>query len=358
MILSFLRLLNYRNHQSNSFELHPLGNLIIGPNGSGKTNLLEAIAYCGIGKSLRLHRDDQITHYDAAGWKIEAVFSLDSGSKMELEITYSALGKLLKLDGNPLRALSTLFEYIKIIYLAPEDLSLINGSPRQRRQFIDLAISQLFPAYIDVLRGYLHLVSQRNALLKTKCDPEQKRIWDLSFIKANNEVLGYRMQYLQLLNQQFEQNPGIVHSVEQNPRFSYLAQLKDFHKMDEAEQLIQLNKIEAREQLWQRSLVGAHLDDYEIVLEGKPMKLYASQGQKRMAAIALKLAHAALLEKHTAIKPILLFDDIFAELDATHSLMVKSLVGEGLQVFVASPRPDVVDIWPQLTQLAGFERGA
>lgn len=358
MIISCLRLLNYRNHQSNSFELNPLGNLIIGPNGSGKTNLLEAIAYCGIGKSLRLHKDDQITHYDAEGWRIGAAFSLDSGSTMELEITYSASGKLLKLDGTPLKMLSTLFEYIKIIYLAPEDLSLISGSPRKRRQFFDLAISQLFPAYIGVLRGFLQVVAQRNALLKTQYDPQQKRIWDSGLIKANKEVLSYRLHYLELLNQQFEQMPNIIHSVEQNPCFSYQAQLKDFQDLSEAEQLAHLQKLEQREQLWQRSLIGAHLDDYEVSLDGKSMKDYASQGQKRMAAIALKLAHASLLQNHTSIKPILLFDDIFAELDAEHSRMVKSLVNNGLQVFVASPKPDVAEIWPELTQLAGFGRGA
>ena len=335
-----------------------MGNLIIGPNGSGKTNLLEAIAYCGIGKSLRLHKDDQITHYDADGWRIEAAFSLDSSSTMELEITYSDGGKLLKLDGTPLKMLSTLFEYFKIIYLAPEDLSLISGSPRKRRQFFDLAISQLFPAYIAVLRGFLHVVAQRNALLKTKYDPQQKRIWDVGLIKANKEVLSYRLKYLELLNQQFEQMPNIIHSVEQNPCFSYQAQLKDLQSLNDDELLAQLQKLEQREQLWQRSLVGAHLDDYEISLDGKSMKDYASQGQKRMVAIALKLAHASLLQNHTSIKPILLFDDIFAELDAEHSLMVKSLVDNGLQVFVASPKPDVAEIWPELEQLAGFGRTA
>ena len=358
MIISSLRLLNYRNHQSNGFEFEPLGNLIIGPNGSGKTNLLEAIAYCGIGKSLRLHKDDQITHYDADGWRIEAGFCLDSGSKMELEINYSAGGKLLKLDGTPLKMLSMLFEYIKIIYLAPEDLSLIDGSPRKRRQFFDLAISQLFPAYIGVLRGFLHVVAQRNALLKTDYDPRQKHIWDAGLIKANKEVLGYRLRYLELLNQQFEQMPNIIHSVEQKPYFSYQAQLKDFQDQTEEELLSQLQKLEPREQLWQRSLVGAHLDDYEISLDGKSMRDYASQGQKRMAAIALKLAHSSLLQNHTSIKPILLFDDIFAELDAEHSLMVKSLVSDSLQVFVASPKPDVAEIWPELEQLEGFGRGA
>ena len=358
MIIDRLRLLNYRNHQSCSFELNPLGNLIVGPNGSGKTNLLEAIAYCGIGKSLRFHKDEQITHYDAAGWKLEATFSLDSGSTMELEISFTASGKLLKLDGTPLRMLSTLFEYIKIIYLAPEDLSLICGSPRKRRQFFDLAISQLFPAYIGVLRGFLHVIAQRNALLKTKYDPQQKRIWDSGLIKANKEVLSYRLRYLGLLNQQFEQMPSIIHSVKANPHFSYQAQFKDFQGLSDEELFSILQKLETREQLWQRSLVGAHLDDYEISLDGKSMKDYASQGQKRMAAIALKLAHASLLQNHTSIKPILLFDDIFAELDAEHSQMVRSLVDDGLQVFVASPKPDVAEIWPELTQLEGFGRSA
>lgn len=358
MILSRLRLLNYRNHQSVSFELNPVGNLIIGPNGSGKTNFLEAIAYCGIGKSLRLHKDDQITYYDAKAWRIEAEFILDSGNSLSLEISYSNGGKLIKMDSQAQKMLSTLFEHIKIIYLAPDDLSLISGSPRHRRQYFDIAISQLFPAYLAVLREFLHIVSQRNALLKTKYDAKQKQVWDSSFINAHQEVLNYRMRYLELLNLQFEAMPGIIHPKNQKPFFFYQALVKGFIELCLDEQLAQLQKLEPKERLWQRSLVGAHLDDYEITLDGKPMKSFASQGQKRMAAIALKLAHASLLKSHTHINPILLFDDIFAELDASHSRMVKALVGENLQVFVASPKNDVAEIWSELCLLPGFEKGA
>ncbi|HOH78399.1 MAG TPA: DNA replication and repair protein RecF, partial [Candidatus Cloacimonadota bacterium] len=123
-------------------------------------------------------------------------------------------------------------------------------------------------------------------------------------------------------------------------------------------QMGMLLKLESREKQWQRNLVGAHLDDYDIGLEGRPMKVYASQGQKRMAVIALKLTQANLVQKVTGVKPLLLFDDIFAELDAFHSGKVRELTDTRDQIFVASPRPDVARNWPGLEALKGFGEGA
>ena len=358
MVLKKLELHNFRNYQARVFEPEASGNLIIGPNGCGKTNLLEAISYCGIGRSVRSHKDVEILALGAQEWMVKAEFNKDNGSRLELSMQWNEGKKVLKLDGVVARHLSSLFQNVKTIYCAPEDLVLINGSPRYRRQFFDLAISQIFPEYIHLLRELYHIVAQRSTLLKSDFDRDQKRAWDQSFIKANREVLGYRLRYLKLLNDLIESGPGFISEQGYRPIFQYHPMVRDWEKMDSDTQMGVLLKLEIREKQWQRNLVGAHLDDYDIGLEGRAMKVYASQGQKRMAAIALKLYQASLVQKVTGIKPVLLFDDIFAELDTFHSARVRDLTDPRDQIFVASPRSDVGANWLGLKVLKGFGESA
>ncbi|MCB5229134.1 MAG: DNA replication and repair protein RecF [Candidatus Cloacimonetes bacterium] len=354
MILQRIALGNYRNYQARDFDLDAAGNLIIGPNGCGKTNLLEAIAYCGIGRSIRGHKDEDLLMHGTSYWQINAGFITDNERSLQVGMAWGDGRKLLRLNGVPAKQLSSLFDQVKTIYCAPQEPLLINGSPRLRRQYFDLAISQLYPGYIPLLRELNHVVSQRNALLKGSWDAKQKESWDLSLIKANQDVLTFRMKYLELINKALAEGPGFVAPLAQKPQLRYLPVIKDSTTLDAESLLYLVQKMEAREKHWQRSLFGAHLDDWDFYLDGRAMKSFASQGQKQMVAIALKLLQARLIKEVTGIKPVLLLDDVFAELDSYHSQKIRDLVNDGLQVLVASPRADIASEWPMLKPLKGF----
>ncbi|MBM4403887.1 MAG: DNA replication/repair protein RecF, partial [Candidatus Cloacimonetes bacterium] len=200
MILRSIRLINFRSYSDSFFSFAPAGSIISGFNGSGKTNLLEAIAYSGTGKSVRFHHDEQLVRHDTAFFSIITDYRDQAGNTDLINLSCHQNKKLLKINNNPIRQLSHLFQTVKVTYLSPDDIIIINGSPRYRRQFFDLAMAQLFPEYIALYREYLHILLQRNALLKRDFTEAEKESWDTRYIAAMIKVMIYRHRYLQLLN--------------------------------------------------------------------------------------------------------------------------------------------------------------
>lgn len=322
-----------------------MGNLLIGANGCGKTNLLEAIAYTSIGKSIRYHKDDELMAYGGDFFAVEATYTLDNGNTMAVQLSYESGRKSLKLDGVLNRQLSSLVSMVKVIYLAPDDVQLVNGSPRLRRQYFDMAISQLFPEYLVTLRQYLHVVDQRNALLKQDFSSAQKAVWDQRFAEKLCEVYAFRKRYLEILNTAFRESYANISESFLGLRVEYRSLLKDAFEANVERVMANLDEIKAREKTWQRTLVGSHLDDYSFRFGEHSLRAFASGGQKRMAVIILKLVQAALVQELTNIHPVMLFDDIFAELDTEHSHRIRELCGKRFQSIIASPKADIRDIF-------------
>jgi len=346
--LNSIELRNFRSYKKRHFDFDSRGNVILGANGSGKTNLLEAIAYTSIGKSIRYHSDLDLITKDQEFFAIDASYETDLHSILKIQLSYSPNRKLLKLNDQVSRQLSSLVSAVKVIYCAPDDIQLINGSPRIRRQYFDLAISQINPEYLSVLREYLHIVDQRNKLLKTEYIAAEKQSWDLRFAQALCELYPYRKKYLALLNTEYAVALKALAERTQDIAISYQPVLKDAFDLDQAALLDKIQNIEAKERYWQRCLIGAHLDDYSFCFKEESMRSYASQGQKRIAVIVLKLIQAKLIKDHTRIKPILLFDDVFAELDFSHSKSIYKLCSDSTQIFIASPKEDICQIWDQM----------
>lgn len=345
MKINSIELRNFRSYQNREFSFEARGNLIIGANGSGKTNLLEAIAYSSIGKSIRYHKDEELMAYAQDFFAVEAAYTQDTGNDFSVQLSFSGSRKNLKLDGVLSRQLSSLVSMVKVVYSAPEDIQLVNGSPRLRRQYFDIAISQLFPEYLSVLRSYLHIVDQRNALLKQDFTSAQKSGWDHRFAIALCEVYAFRKRYLQLLNNAIGESYANISDSFLELKVEYRPLLKDAFAMDAEQVLAAIEELRQREKTWQRTLLGSHLDDYSFRFGEHSLRAFGSGGQKRMAVIILKLVQAAMICEHTRIHPILLFDDIFAELDQTHSQRIAELCSNRFQSIIASPKADIQEIF-------------
>ena len=345
MKLLKIQLHNFRNYPEREFLCADEGALVLGPNGSGKTNLFEAIAYCSFGKSFKYQTDDFLLNFGHKAFSIQAEFELKLG-RCVIRTDFVLGKKKITINQIPVRQLSQIYEYVKVIYCSPEDIYLVNGSPRKRRQYFDLAIAQLRPSYINQLRHYLHIVEQRNTLLKDISNQKQKKQWDELFLKAAIPVIGQRIEYLDMLNSKIRDNyedaleeTGSI-DIKYAPTLNPLDSEKQKKKYKD-----ELAAIESKEWQYQRSLIGPHLDDYDIFLKERLLRDIGSQGQKRTVTLLIKIAHLELIKDAIGEYPILLLDDIFAELDKQHTQSFLNILSNHEQVFVASPNSFIRDYW-------------
>ncbi len=347
MKLLSIYLTNFRNYSDRVFLCADEGALVLGPNGSGKTNLFEAIAYSSYGKSFRYQNDDLLANFGQKSFSILAEFELKIG-KCSIRTDYAFGKKKISINQIPVRQLSQIYEYVKVIYCSPEDIYLVNGSPRKRRQYFDLAIAQLRPSYINQLRHYLHIMEQRNSLFKDSSNRKQKKHWDTLFIKAALPVIAQRMEYIELLNSKIQNTYKNQLAETGSVNLTYVPTLNIPTGNEDSDFKDALKSVESREWQYQRSLIGPHLDDYDIVLKSRLLKDIGSQGQKRTVTLLIKIAHLELLKDVIGEYPILLLDDIFAELDKVHTTSFMNILDSHEQVFVASPNDFIREYWKNI----------
>jgi DNA replication and repair protein RecF len=346
--LKRIQLTRFRNYSDSEFSFAESGALLFGPNGCGKTNLFEAIAYNSYGKSFRYQSDQNLLQFDKKKFSIEAEFELRMGDCC-IRSEFSQGKKKIAINGIAIRQLSQIYEYVKVIYCSPEDIYLVNGSPRKRRQYFDLAVAQLSPPYIMQMRHYNHIVEQRNSLLKDSKDVKQKKHWDKLFTEAALPVIAARLSYISKLNDKIKSQYMETLKEAVALHINYQPTLNPIHEDSHCESYKKvLEKIENREWQYQRTLIGPHLDDYIVTLDGRPLKDIGSQGQKRTVTLLVKIAHLELIRESIGEYPILLLDDIFAELDETHTTQFMRILVNHEQVFVASPNSKTASFWDNL----------
>lgn len=340
MIVSRIVLEHYRNYNQQVFDFLPEGSLLIGPNGVGKTNLLEALLYFSIGRSIHLYQDQDLIEHGFNYFKIAAL-ALVNKQKLIYDILYqseSLTKKQIQINHSPIKKTSELLNYLIINYLSPNDIHIVDGSPRIRRHFFDMIVSQYFPAYLQVLRHYNHIVYQRNALLKQGTNNELKDILDEQFISISVDILQYRLRYLQLYTPILKNTYQIISANQEVLSIDYQSRNHIFDTDNLALSLKKaIEKIAKKESLLQRTLVGPHLDDIQFMINQYPANRFASQGQKRSISIAVKLAHPNLMMQNMDTHPIIILDDILGNLDPNRIDKVFKVIPDRSQLFIASP---------------------
>lgn len=341
MILESLNLIQFKNHLKTSLKFCPEINCLVGLNGSGKTNVLDAIHYLSLTKSAVQSSDTlNIQHgtdffsiigkYRIDQKQVEVRCSFESGKKKQIWVNGSAHAKTADHVG-----------MIPLVLIAPDDTELLKGGSEGRRKFFDGLISQLDHTYLDQLIRYHHFLKQRNALLKQFAETGRRDLtllggYDRELIQLSR-ILGEKRKSLleemiPVLQQFYEQISSGKETIGVNYETEVLRE--DFESY--------FTSLRPKDFATKNSNAGIHKDDFDFQIEGHPIRKIGSQGQQKSFTIALKLAQFRLFEKAKGEKPLLLMDDIFDKLDDERIAKLMELVSKGTfgQIFLTDARPE------------------
>ena len=325
MQLKELSLHQFKNHHHSEISFSSGVNAFIGPNGSGKTNVLDAIHYLSMCKSYLNSIDKQNIEFDQKFFSISGKWEYDN-KDYTVHCSYK-LGakKSVKLNKKEYEKLADHIGKFPVVFISPYDGDLINEGSELRRKWIDGIISQVDSSYLNHLQSYQKVLKQRNALLKNMhehrlFDVESIEIWDVQMVKLGNEIHRTRSEFISSFIPIFKRFYEEIAEVEENVEINYKSQLND----TDFAQL--LKEFHVKDSFTQYSNSGTHKDDLIFTIKEHPIKKFGSQGQQKSFIIALRLAQFEWLKQMKETNPILLLDDIFDKLDQTRVQKLVALV--------------------------------
>jgi DNA replication and repair protein RecF len=361
MHIKHLSLSNFRNYSTLELPLQPGVNLLVGRNGQGKTNLVEAIFYAATLNSHRVSGYLPLVKHqqDKAVMRILAGFE-DRENLIELELNVSGSNRA-RINRSDTPRVRDVLGLVSAVIFSPEDLDIVKRDPSNRRAFIDDLLVQLTPRLAGVFSDYDRVLKQRNTLLKTsrnlpKDSPglDTLAAWDDSLIKLGTEIIAFRQDLIRRIAVPLLSSYEAISDEKNNPSIKYKSSLtgsnivepevfvEDFLITSDSEEIetqfrTKLELVKSKELERGISLVGPHRDDLVLYLGDYPAKGFVSHGESWSYALALKLASAELLrEEARAGDPILILDDVFAELDSTRRTRLANLVSDNEQVLITA----------------------
>ena len=360
MHLRSLRLHSFRAHADTRIDLAPGVNLFVGPNGAGKTNLLEAVHYLCLSKSFLTSTDSHAVQRGATFMEIEGQFESERLSGTRVRLAYApAEGKRAFVNGAPLERLAELVGRVPVVVLSPSDHLLTDGGPSERRRFLDQTLSQAFPVYLDDLMKYRRALKQRNALLLQmrrgkSFAPGTMEAWNEELATLGARIVGRRRRFLDRFAGFLREAYDLLGATGEEPSATYAPSVgadgdEPSPEADVDEFRRALTRAARREREMGRTLVGPHLDEITLQLDGFDVRPYASQGQHRTMGLAMRIATALFLRDHLDEPPVLLLDDVFGPLDpertrAVFDLLDSDAVGQSLVTAARSePFADALD---------------
>jgi len=337
-----LRLVDFRNLASIHLEPNPRFNIFEGDNGQGKTNLLESIYVLGALKSFRTTSNSDLIRFGATQADIRGVIDHQESDRV-VRITVGR-SRRVWIDGTVSKSLADSLGQLTVVLFAPEDLSITKGSPSGRRKFLDRAVFNRWPASLADVKRYEATLKQRNALLKNEGPDAMLDVFDEQLADAAARVTTWRLDYLrdygpvfrecliEVSDGQLQGNLSYESRVEQTDAAGYLAAFQSDRRRDRGRG--STNR-------------GPHVDDMLAILNDKPARAFASQGQHRAFVLAMKIAEIRLLRQQLGYSPVLLLDDVSSELDAGRNHLLMSYLTSdafGGQVFLTTTAREHVHI--------------
>jgi DNA replication and repair protein RecF len=353
MKLQFVQLQNFRNHADTTLDCTEGCNLIVGDNGQGKTNLLEAIAYLSLTKSLFGSSDSTVLSIGSDFFELEGRFQSDAGIETSVRDAYAvAEEKSVTIDGERVERFSDVIGLFPIVTLFPEHHAITLGPPADRRKFIDFVLSQASKSYLLDVMEYKRVLKQRNRVLQDQRGTRNGSsssldVWDEGLIRHGSRIVSARLKFLESFQRQLQQSYEQLVEEPEVPNVHYVSTIGESPETVEngrgkeyVDHLFRaaLSETRADESRIGMTLVGPHRDELAFTLDGLDIRKYASQGQHKTFLIALKAAEFAYLKELRGETPIMLLDDVFGELDDIRTrCLLRSLKHAG-QTFITAAK--------------------
>ncbi|MEG2414184.1 MAG: DNA replication/repair protein RecF [Clostridia bacterium] len=338
MLIKSVTLKNYRNYSERTVFFKDGLNVIVGENATGKTNLVESIYCCAIGKSPRTNKYKELIKWKEKYAYIKVVFSKKGRDyTIEFSIDDSDKKRIL-VDSIPLTRIGELLGELNVVYFSPDEMKLIKESPQERRKFIDISLSQQNKNYFYSLGNYNNILAQRNKLLKTVFDTNRLKdalfAWDRQLVKYGAYILEKRFEFVDKIKEYARE----IHFFLTDNKEELQLEYESFSTHQTREE-IEKNFLSALEENLEKDIklqytsVGLHRDDMSISANGIDIRKFGSQGQQRTAALSLTLAEIEFFKSEIGEKPVLLLDDVLSELDEKRRAKLMEL-SQGMQTII------------------------
>ena len=316
MIVKRVQLKDYRNY---AFADVPFGegvNVLYGSNAQGKTNLLEAVYFCGVGRSPRTPRDRELIKAGQPLGRIKLT-AQDAGGDNTVEIVISkSENKRVAVNGCPILKLGELMGVVAAVYFSPDEMRIIKDAPGDRRRFMDVALCRMSKNYFYLLQRYNKILAQRNRLLKNgEATDDVLDVWDAQLAANGARIALQRKGYLSRLLPYAAEAHGYLSGEKEDLRLSYEGLAGETEEEIGALFLKELRQSRERDRKLCFTSCGVQKDDIVVALGETDVRAYGSQGQQRTAALSLKLAETELHKERRGEYPVLLLDDVLSELD-------------------------------------------
>ena len=341
MVFNNLSLFNFKNFESAKAGFVDGINCLVGSNGVGKTNILDALHYLSLGKSAINPIDTANIRYNQESFFIKSGITRKDSTLEVLCTVQNGKKKSLKVNQEEYSRLSEHMGVLPVVMISPNDNSLIIDGNEARRKFFDSTISQINKQYLFNLVRYQKALKQRNALLKEfgqkmKVDADRLAPYDNELLNLSGELFEVRAKFLDKFESRFDRLYKKLSHEHEQVKITY----ESHWQKQEPEKLFR--SAIKRDLALQRTTVGVHRDAYHFMIDGKPIKRFGSQGQQKSLIVALKVAQFEELKKAAGVTPVLLLDDIFDKLDDQRMAILLQMVCDKDfgQIFITDARPE------------------
>ena len=339
MIFKSIILKGFRNHDYLAYDFKPGLNVITGPNGVGKTNVIEAMYYFSLARSFRLNDSDGLIKKGKE--QAEIYTEIQEGDLIrKIRILIGEKKRVILINGKAVSRVLDLAKIVNVILFEPKDVLLFRGSPKTRRDFLNISLAKKSHSYLDYLSRYEKVLRERNELLKAeKIDKTLLDTTTEMLVKLSGPIVSYREMYVKDINDILNKITRALTGEDNKLEVIYKPFIESSVNFEE-KALEAFKRTEESDLKKKVTTIGVHREDFTVLLNGRDIGEYGSQGENRIAALALKLSPYFLIEDKDK-RPVVVLDDVMSELDQNHRLRLIAFLKKFEQVFITATRLEV-----------------